>query len=144
MLKFEDFVKTFSVLGAWEHNRYARHIYEEIIGRADNRVKMVLASEDGLPALSVCAVEIESYCADEPGCDIDLDNHQVRQAIGRMVKEAMLPLGYKVDSKGNRLPAALKLEHFRTAACYRRSSGHLHVTICTEGTGEEISLSCVL
>lgn len=143
MLKFEDFVKTFSSLSAMESSSHARYIYEEIIWRDDMRVKMALASEAGVPALSVCAKEIENYCMCAPSCDVDLTNHTTKQSIGRMVKSALQPMGYQVCGKKS-LAKELGLKYLKNASVYCREGTQLHVTLRTEGVGSADEISCVL
>lgn len=120
MKTFPVFCSSFSTTYDLEHSNTARYIYDHIISDPGVRARMVLASEFRLPALSVCAKEIERICA-QPGSDLVLQD-KVKQGIGRMVSESMLGLGYTKDTskKGCRLSAELGLEYFKNAAVYKR------------------------
>lgn len=118
MMNFPDFCKSFSTLYALESSKTAQYIYENVIGAPGVRTRMALASEFRVPALSVCAKEIERIC-EQANSDLTLDR-TVKQGIGRMVSESLRELGYVVHIKSSRLPAALHLNYFVNAATYRR------------------------
>lgn len=143
MLKFEDFLKTFSSLSVLEGSAHARYIYEQIICREDTVVEMILASEAGVPALSACAGEIEAYCAAAADCDVDLSDRTVRQSVGRMVKAALQPMGYQVCGRRS-LAKELRLRHFKNASVYAREGVALRITLETEGGDCTGRASCVL
>ena len=120
MLPFAKFTKSFSTLNVVEGNAAAQYIYENILGDPGVRARMALASEFGIPAMSVCAREIEAV-GDQPGSGLDLDNVTVKQSIGRMVKESLREFGYvPVAKKGKCLSASLQLKHFEVGAVYKR------------------------
>lgn len=119
---FNDFVLSFSALSVLNGSSTARFIYDNIIWRDDIRAGMVTASDLGIPALSVCATEIENYCANNPNCDLNISNRTVKQSLGRAIKCAMEPLGYTVLTSGNRLPSCLNLQHFKTATSYNKTN----------------------
>lgn len=144
MLSFSDFIATFSSLSVLENSNCAKYIYENIIARDDVRIKMVLASEAGLPALSACAREIEEYCDSVTNCDLDLNNKTVKQSVGRMVKAALTPLGYHVCAQGGVLSSSLELRYFRTASSYSREGTSLKISVSTLTPDGGVSLSCDL
>ena len=119
---FDSFVTSFPTNKVIQHSSTAKHIYDEIIWDDDVRIKFVEASENGRPALSACAKQVEDYCLNDPTCDLDLSNDTVKQTIGRMVKTAMLPFGYTTKNK-SRLSLELNLQFFVTAMNYEYTGG---------------------
>ena len=148
MKRFDDFIHTFSSLAKLENSSTARHIYESIIGTPQNLIKMAIVSELNIPALEVCAREIEA-CAMAPGNDLPADcfekrasdgtvhlSKTIKQSFGRMVKDWMDLMGYVPASEGNYLSSSLKLKEFKTATAYRRQEGRdadARVGICLSG-----------
>ena len=74
---FDSFVTSFPTNKVIQHSSSAKHIYDEIIWDDDVRIKFVEASENGRPALSACAKQVEDYCLNDPTCDLDLSNDTV-------------------------------------------------------------------
>ena len=120
MLQFDQFIPTFSSLSVLKDSKTAKYIYKNVIGRPDVRVRMAMASEFQIPALAVCAKEIETICV-QAQSDLDLNNRTVKQGIGRMVKESLRDLGYEPVTNNNHLSDSLQLEFFSTATTYKRN-----------------------
>ena len=148
MKNFDDFIHSFSSLAKLENSSTARHIYENIIGTPQNLIKMAVASEFNVPALAVCAREIEAYAMAD-GNDLPVDCFEkrasdgkvhltatIKQSIGRMVKDWMDLMGYAPCSERNSLPASLNLGEFKTAAAYKRREdgvAAVRVGLCLSG-----------
>ena len=110
-MTFEEFIKTSNTLEPMANLPAARHIYENIICRPDVVGWMAIASELKMPALAVCAGEIEQYCDSHPGCGVDLRSDLTRKSIGRMVRAALEPVGYLPAGKKN-MPKELGFRYF--------------------------------
>jgi len=121
-VSFDDFIKSFPSCKVLRDSVSARHIYDEIIWDDNVRIKMVEASDAKSPALSACAKEIEAYCQNTPGNDLDLTNDTVKQTIGRMVAVSIAPFGYTSSSK-KRLSRILKLKYFFNATVFSYTGG---------------------
>ena len=123
MLPFSDFIKTSSFNSVVEKSKTAQTIYEKVIWRDDVRISFVDMSIANLPALAVCANEIERICA-EATSDLDLNNPTVKQTIGRMISVSIEPFGY-VSRKGRkaRMPLNLNTKHFKYAHVYNYDGG---------------------
>ena len=135
MLNFDQVGKT--LLKEWESDTHARYIYEQILSRPDVRIRMVLASHFGLPALSVCAKEIEEYCENTPGCTVDVTKDTIRQRIGAMVVPVLADLGYRPVKSGRKLAASLHLKYFKTASLYEKQpDAKLVLTLRPGGTAD--------
>ena len=129
MKTFDELVSTLTRSKTWQADAAARHIYEEILCRPDNIIRMVMASELGFPALSVCAKEIVAYCAAAADTAVNLEDGTDRQCIGRMVREVMESVGYHVAEKNCGLWAKQGTRPFKTAARYQRDGARLTVFV---------------
>lgn len=117
MLPFEDFVKTHPTCSVVRDSKTAREIYENIIWNEKNRIKMAELSDHDIPALVSVASQIIDYCASKRSCDLDLSDDTVKQVIGRMISEAVAPLGLE-PAKKKRLPKSLDQSVFKNATSY--------------------------
>ncbi len=92
--------------------------------RADTIYRMKLASEMGLPVLTLIARELEENF-DENSCfpvvvTKDDKNALYRQNVGRIAKFIMDKLGYVPATGSVRLPAVSKSRYFSTSAVYEK------------------------
>ena len=92
--------------------------------RADMIYRMKLASEMGLPVLTLIARELEENF-DENSCfpvvvTKDDTNALYRQNVGRIAKFIMDKLGYVPAAGSVRLPAVSKSRYFSTSAVYEK------------------------
>ncbi|NCE64248.1 hypothetical protein D1159_06530 [Pseudoflavonifractor sp. 524-17] len=109
-MTYQEFINTSNTLAPLAGNQTAQYIYQNIIHRSDVVGWMAIASELKLPALAVCAGEIEQYCAGHPGT-LDLSDNLVRKSIGRMVRAALEPLGYEPVGKKS-MPKEMGFQYF--------------------------------
>ena len=130
-MTYSDFTNLYATPANLKASNTARHIFEDIIGRPDNLMKMMVLSDFDIPALAACAKEIEA-CAKGPNSDLPLGTDgkgnpclekQLKQYCGKFVKAWMERLGYVPYSDHNRLPARLMPCDFKTATSYRRQEG---------------------
>ena len=95
---FDDFIASTSFYSFLSHSKTARHIYENIICTEEMQHKMAEMSDNGKPAILASGPAVEEYCSTHAGeCDLDLEEHKVRKAIGSMNAAALEPLGYTPD-----------------------------------------------
>lgn len=92
--------------------------------RADTIYRMKLASDMGLPVLTLIARELEENF-DENSCfpvvvTKDDKNALYRQNVGRIAKFIMDKLGYVPATGSVRLPAVSKSRYFSTSAVYEK------------------------
>lgn len=113
MVTFEKFLSQSTLNKSVAGSKTAKEIYE-LIWSDSVRIKFVDTTEARLPALSVCATEIEKMCTSESS-DLILTD-PVKQTIGRMVSSSLRPFGY-LSRKGRkaRMPLHLKLNTFKYA-----------------------------
>ncbi|MEE0265494.1 MAG: hypothetical protein UD936_07705 [Acutalibacteraceae bacterium] len=94
MLSFEDFISSFSTNSCLKNSNTAKAIYQDIIWDPQVRISMAEYSDANKPAILACGRMIENYCANDPTCDMDLNDTIVKNTVGRMVAAALAPLGY--------------------------------------------------
>lgn len=113
MLSFDEFLAQTTLNKSVASSKTAREIYE-LVWSDSVRIKFVDTTEARLPALSVCATEIEKMCTSESS-DLVLTD-PVKQTIGRMVSSSLRPFGY-LSKKGRkaRMPLYMKLKTFKYA-----------------------------
>ena len=119
-MNYANFVTTHATCSRIAENEVAKHIYEKIIWKDENRIKFVELSENQIPALAACAKEIEEYCKNNPG--FDLNDSTNKRIIGRMVRDAILPLGFESECK-KRMPTGLQLNEFKNATMFKYHEG---------------------
>lgn len=100
-MDFESFATSFSTCSIVKFSQSAEYIYDNIIWAEHNRIKMVGFINAGITPLAAIVEEIEAYCMNNPINDLDLNNPQVRQTIGRMVASSLAPLGFTILKKGS-------------------------------------------
>lgn len=91
--------------------------------------KMIIASEMGLPVLTLIGKEVESIFDEHSNFPVgaieDNKNATARQNVGRMIKFVMARYGYTpVDgglSEQARIPAISGTEHFSTSGIYKKT-----------------------
>lgn len=98
MKSFEEFLTEFSTNMCAANSNVARHVYENIIWREKNRIKMAEFSNVGRAALSAVAEEISMVC-NMNNSDFKLNRKLHRQTVGRMISAALEPLGYVPDKR---------------------------------------------
>lgn len=117
-MNFETFVKSFPPCKAVEGSKTAEYIYEKIIWDEQNRIKMAEFSDGGICALAAIVDKIEA-CAARQDSDLKIDD-TVKQTVGRMIAEALEPLGY-LPVKKRRIPKRYSAKYFKNAAVYERT-----------------------
>ena len=136
---FEEFLRSYPTYYSVANNKEMRHIFENIVSREDNMIKMYLAVLSERPALSAISDEIESYYDSLAAPHISLANNncgiQTKRALGSMVSMVMRPFG--LTSCGQRyLPQACRRKYFTCGSVYQKTQpAHLHIV----QTLEEIS-----
>ncbi|WP_316571329.1 hypothetical protein [Neobacillus sp. YIM B06451] len=116
-MTFDDFIMTHPTCRVVANSQTARDIYDKIIWKEANRIKMAELSSADIPALVACAQQIESHCASANSCDLDISNDTVKQVIGRMISVSLAPLGYE-PAKKKRLPQGLAGSVFKNSTAY--------------------------
>ena len=94
MMNYDDFIKSSSLRAKYADDVHMRHIYEDIICKEENRIRMAVVSDvfqNRMPALQVCSKEISKYAADN-GYELKEEGNSL---IGAMVQEVLRSLGYK-------------------------------------------------
>ena len=99
-----------------------------------NVMKMKLASDHNLPALSFLASELEEKFVGLK--DFDLANHFPRQNVGRMTKYIMNLYGYTVRESGlndnNHLRKFSAANYFKTSAVYHKTNKATFDLVCEQ------------
>ena len=94
MLAYDDFISSFSTNSCLKNSNTAKEVYNNIIWDPQVRISMAEHSDANKPAILACGKLIEDYCANDPTCDMDLNDDTVKKTVGRMVAAALAPLGY--------------------------------------------------
>lgn len=92
--------------------------------RADMIYRMKLASDMGLPVLTLIARELEEKFDENSSFPVTATkndpNALYRQNVGRIAKFIMDKLGYVQAARSVRLPAVSKSRYFSTSAVYEK------------------------
>lgn len=114
---FEQFFEISPKYKCFLKNQSARHVFEKIISKDENLIAMIDATEANKPALLACISEIEEYCKSIQDNSFDLRDNFTKQALGSMIRAALLPFGYE-SFKSRELPKGSS-EFVSTAMTYK-------------------------
>lgn len=100
------------------------HQIADYMFRADMIYRMKLASDMGLPVLTLIARELEEKFDENSSFPVTATkndpNARYRQNVGRIAKFIMDKLGYVQATGSVRLPAVSKSRYFSTSAVYEK------------------------
>lgn len=113
----EEFLKTHPACKVVKNSVVAREIYESILWKEENRIKMAEFSDLGIPALAAVVEEIEQCCENHQVQDLDISDNFIKQIVGRMVATSLEPLGYQPKVK-KRIPKDYVRHYFKNATQY--------------------------
>lgn len=102
-MSYAELIDSYSGNSYFADNKYAKHIYEDVICSDKNRMKMVAFAEVGITPLSAVAAEVLKV-SEQEGSDFSLDQKVSRQFVGRMVAAAIQPFGYVPDGRARVVP----------------------------------------
>ncbi len=123
---FSDFIFDNLNCSGFESNPDARAVFE-ILSEDRNIIAMIEASENGKPALSACAVEIEKFLSLKENPTMDLTDTFTKTVIGRMIKSILAPFGY-LPSKQNYISKNIQVVFFTSGMCYQKTGeASMHV-----------------
>ena len=117
-MNFNDFVKSHPTCSVVAGNKTAQYIYDKIVWNDTNRIKMAEFSDSGICALAAIVDDVEK-CASASGSTLDLSDDTVKKVVGRMIAEALEPLGY-LPVKKRRIPKKYLLSYFSNASVYSK------------------------
>lgn len=117
--KFTDFIAEYPNCAKFADDSEASAVFD-ILSKEDNIIKMVDATETGIPALSACIKEVEAFFDSIKNPTFDLKEHFPRTAVGKMVKVILAPLGYE-PTVSKYMPISLNLKYFSSATCYKKT-----------------------
>lgn len=83
-----------------------------------NVAQMIIATEDGKPALTPIIESLEEIFDDNS--DFPLSNNRNRVTVGILVKQVMKEYGYELYKKRVRISRKIKAKYFRTSSIYKR------------------------
>lgn len=119
MLSFTDFLSSFPTNSCISGSHTAIGVYS-IIWQDDIRIKMAELSDANKSAILGCGKLIEDYCQNSPNCDLDLNNDQIKQTIGRMIAAALKPLGY-TSKRHTKLPTNNPCKKFTSGTVFKKT-----------------------
>ncbi|WP_373486097.1 hypothetical protein [Acetobacterium malicum] len=108
------------------NNTEMEHVYDNILSRSDNIIKMINAINNDIAPVSICAKEVEAYISTLTNSTITLDRNvdtakadNYRQAVGAMIAFILKPFGYeKIKGRNRPIPALYKGAFFSSGATY--------------------------
>lgn len=116
---FSDFIFDNLNCSGFENNPDARAVFE-LLSEDRNIIAMIDACENGKPALSACAVEIEKFLSLKDNPTMDLRDTFTKTVIGRMIKSILAPFGY-LPSKQNYISKNIQVVFFTSGMCYQKT-----------------------
>jgi len=115
---FEDFFDKHPIYKPFNNNLEAKYIFNNILSKDNNIIKMVSLSEHGKPALSACVNDIEEYYSSITNPNFELKDNYTKQALGTMVKAILKPFGY--ESKTQRdIPKYYNTKYIKSATVFQ-------------------------
>lgn len=120
MLPFNLFISSFPTNSCVKNSITAEAIYTKIIWDPQIRIAMAEYSDANKPAILACGKIIEEYCANDSSCDIDLNNKQIKQTIGRMIAASLAPLGY-TKKRFTPFPKSNNCIHFTSGSVFHKT-----------------------
>lgn len=101
ILTFIDFFSSSRANKKYQIDPVAMHIFECIISKEANILKMIKAIKAGNPALMGCVKEIENYFDSIKRIPalFDLNDNSCKQIIGKMVAYVLKEYGFKPDKE---------------------------------------------
>ena len=124
----EDFLEKTKMLNAYGAKIGVDEVMDFLV-KPESVNKMIIASEMGLPVLTLIGKELEIMFDEHSNFPVvylgDDKNPTARQNVGRMVKVVMAQYGYTpVDgglSEQARIPAVSGTDYFSTSAIYKKT-----------------------
>lgn len=115
---FSDFIFDNLNCSGFESNPDARAVFE-LLSEDRNIIAMIDACENGKPALSACAEEIEKFLSLKENPTMDLRDTFTKTVIGRMIKSILAPFGY-LPNKQNYISKNIQVVFFTSGMCYQK------------------------
>ena len=134
--QYEEFLKSYPTYRCVSDNPEMKYIFEEILSRDENVIKMYNAVQGDKPALAAVVDEIERYYDQLKTPHITLANSErgilTKRAIGSMVAMIMRDLGY--TSNGQRyLPYTCSRKYYVCGSVYKKTlPARLRVVVSLE------------
>ncbi len=120
---FDEFITLAPTCKRFKDCKEAKYIFENILSKDENIIKMIDLSEFKKPAICACVNEIDDYFKKQTNPEFDLNDNFTKQALGIMVKIVLNQFGYKPrKSFGQRdIPRAYKSKYIKTGTVYELS-----------------------